>query len=72
MAKFLLDSADIEEVKKWRPYIVGMTTNPSLLGKVDATAQETYDQLLKLGIHQNFLFFNQILSKEEFIVEKFR
>ncbi len=67
MSKFLLDSADIKELEKWRSYVVGMTTNPNLLKKSDTTAQKIYDDLIKLKINNNFLFFHQIVSSKDFI-----
>ena len=62
MAKFLLDSADIEEIKKWLFYIDGITTNPILLEKAGITAIELYGKLAKIGL-KNFKFFIQVADK---------
>ena len=45
--EFFLDTASIDDIKKWQPFgvVQGVTTNPSLLSKEDA---EPLEQLKKL------------------------
>ncbi|MHA1988542.1 MAG: hypothetical protein ACW98D_18070, partial [Promethearchaeota archaeon] len=70
MAKFIMDSADLNDLKKWAPYVVGMTTNPILLGRADTTAQEVYDNLVNLGYDDSFTLFIQKVRDEELITEQ--
>ena len=48
--KIFLDTADIEEIKKYRHIIDGVTTNPSLIAKLSCTTsiEEVIDGILKI------------------------
>lgn len=62
--KYFLDTANIEEIKKWKCFIEGVTTNPAILKK----ANTTVDQILSLtkpilGYKNVFI---QLKDQEEF------
>ena len=67
MAKFLLDSADINEIKKWSPFISGVTTNPILLEKAGTTPMELYGSLAKLILPIGFKLFIQVVNRKSLI-----
>jgi len=70
MTKFLLDSADIEDFKRWRPYINGMTTNPSLFEKAGTTPMELYGELVKQKVPDHFKLFIQVTDKDNLITDR--
>jgi transaldolase len=68
VAKFLLDSADINEIEKWLPFIDGVTTNPILLGRAGTTPMELYGSIKKLHIrNKGFKLFIQVIDTDNLI-----
>ena len=66
--KYLLDTADISEIIKWKDYIVGVTTNPGLLKKAEITADELYLKLKKpIRERDEFNVFVQVHNRNDLI-----
>jgi len=60
--KYFIDSANIEEIKKWLPIIDGVTVNPFLLSKENITTIDFLNSINKLDIKK----FVPIFSIEQY------
>lgn len=60
--KYLIDTADVNEIRKWKYYVEGVTTNPILLNKINIKSfLEEMD-----GIKENFNVFIQVHTLKEY------
>lgn len=71
--KYLLDTADYDEVVKWRDYIYGVTCNPGLLKKSNTDAMTFYAKIAAdadLSLREVFHVFIQVHNESDLITTK--